>query len=45
MLAHVSYPAQAEVDLLKKLEHENIVRLVGKDENERYLYIFMEYVF
>jgi serine/threonine protein kinase len=31
-----------EVELLQRLTHDNIVHILGKEEGERHLYLFME---
>ncbi|GAM28931.1 hypothetical protein SAMD00019534_121070 [Acytostelium subglobosum LB1] len=33
-----------ELDLLQKLSHDNIVRILGKDENDTTIYLIMEYM-
>jgi len=33
-----------ELDLLQRLKHESIVTILGKEENEHYIFIFLEYM-
>ncbi|EFA86092.1 putative protein serine/threonine kinase [Heterostelium album PN500] len=33
-----------ELDFLKKFEHDNIVSVLGKDENDTYIYLILEYM-
>ncbi|KYQ88414.1 putative protein serine/threonine kinase [Tieghemostelium lacteum] len=33
-----------ELDLLQRLNHESIVRVLGKEENEDYIFLFIEYM-
>jgi Protein kinase domain/LIM domain len=35
---------ETEIDLMKKLKHVNVVKLLGAERNRNKLYIFMEYV-
>ncbi|CAM9293077.1 unnamed protein product, partial [Ectocarpus sp. 12 AP-2014] len=35
---------EAEIDLMKDLDHRHIVRYCGTDRGTRHLYIFLEYV-
>ena len=36
---------EGEIDLMKRLDHENIVKYIDSIRSESYLYIVLEYVF